>query len=366
MDRHVVATPEVRPGVSLRLSGLRIAGLGALLLSSFWAAGCQATRSYACEADGPLRCGATGVGARRSVGSYTCEVDSPLRCGGTGVGPRRSFASYACEADAASGCGAPGPGERRSLGSYLCEVDSPLACGAGGVGPRRSFASYQCEVDSPLRCGTTGGACGCAAPACSTPLPDRPPAARPGEAWCKVLVPARYETVTEEIETVCPSVRREWVPPLMETRVIPVVVQPASTEVIRTPGATRTDPVCTELCPARTETRVTVSKDACGCGTKTCETVHVPAVNGVRTREVCVQAPGTEVVTIPAQVSAEVCEVEVRPGYWRETKLPGVKERRSHVVCVSPERWEWQRNPSYVPPAPPPPACAPTRPVSVR
>lgn len=342
MHRILLSTHGLRLRAPLRSRGLRSLGLGVFLASTAMLAGCSSARSYACAVDRPMDCGAPGVGERRSFGSYLCEVDSPLACGATGVGARRSF------------------------GSYLCEVDSPLACGATGVGPRRSFGSYTCEVLSPLACCATANAGGRAAATGVPGLPDRPPAARPGEAWCKVLIPARYETVTEEIETVCPSVQREWVPPIMETRVIPVVIQPACTDVIRTPGATRLDPICTELCPPRTETRVVVTKDACGCGTKSCETVHVPAVNGIRTREVLVTAPGTQVVSVPAMVSADVCEVEVRPGYWRETRIPGVKERRSRVVCVAPERWEWQKNPSYVPPAPPPPPCAPARPATAR
>ncbi len=228
----------------------------------------------------------------------------------------------------------------------------------------RAYQSDVCTLDCSTKASTE---CVCATPDRATGLSDRPPGAKPDEVWCKVLIPAVYETITEDIETVCPSVQRSWVPPVMETRVIPVIIEPACTQVIRTPGATRVDAICTEVCPARTETRVVVHRDACGCGVKSCETVHVPAVMGTRPREVCVQAPATEIVHTPAVLSANVCQVEVRPGYWEETRMPGIRERRSRIVCTSPERWEWQRDPACGVPAPPPPPCLPTtRPAPLR
>jgi|GEM_PF-4943733 len=239
------------------------------------------------------------------------------------------------------------------------------SAGLAGCQSARANANGVCDS---LDCTSKSGPCACATPTCASPLPERPPGVQPNEVWCQVFIPAVYETIFEEIETVCPSVQREWVPPLMDTRVIPVVLEPACTQVIQTPGATRTDGICAEVCPPRTETRVVVRKDACGCGVKSCETVHHPAVMGTVDREVCIDPPGTRLVHTPPVMSANVCQVEVRPGYWRETVVPGVKETRAHVVCRSPERWEWQRDPTCSVPAAPaaPPPCAPTRPAPAR
>jgi len=261
----------------------------------------------------------------------------------------------------------------RALGRRTLWLGALVASSAGlaGCQSTRSYANDVCTLDCTSKPGTAA-ACdcppaGCATPTHAIPLPERAPGARPNEVWCKVLIPAVYETVTEEIETVCPSVQREWVPPLMESRVIPVVIVPACTEVIRTPCVTRTDGICAEICPPRTETRVVVRKDACGCGVKSCETIHHPAVMGTVDREVCVQGPGTVIVHTPEVVSANVCEVEVRPGYWRATQVPGVRETRTHVVCRSPERWEWQRDLTCaVPVAPVAPPCLPARPIPAR
>lgn len=374
MLRNVVSTHGLRLCKSLGLRRARSIVLGGLLVSAAALAGCRSADSYRCAVDRPVDCGGIAscapVAGCTPPGSYQRQVDAPLACGPASSacqGGRQSFASYLRMVDAPLDC-APGGaclGGGRSPASYLHMVDAPLDCGpasGGCLGGGRGVGYYQCLVDQPLGCGLTGGACGCATPACAPTLPERPPTARPGETWCKVLIPAQYATVTEEIETVCPSVQREWVPPLMGTRVIPVVLHPPGTDVIRTPGATRVDRVCTEICPARTETHAVVRTDGCGCTSTTCETVHVPAVNGMCAREVCVQAPGTKVLSVPEQISAETCQVELRPGYWRQTAVPGVKERRTRVVCKTPERWEWQRNPSCTPPAVPVvPPCLPAQ-----
>jgi len=211
-------------------------------------------------------------------------------------------------------------------------------------------------------------ACGCrpkpaCAPACApTPACDPcgrpvagapaafPPNAKPGEAWCRVVVPAEQKTVVEPVTTVCAGVDRVWMPPVTEIRLRRVCVRPATQDVIRTPGATRTDVICAEGSPARTELREVTDCGPCGRTTR-CEAVTIPATTCTTKREVCVQAPGRHVASTPAEYVEEPCVIEVTPGRWVERARPAVVELRTHVVCASPERVEWRRNPSCELPA---------------
>lgn len=204
-------------------------------------------------------------------------------------------------------------------------------------------------------------ACACAEkPALGCATTDAyPKDAKPGEAWCRVVIPARYENVREPIETSCAEVRRVWVAPVTEIRLHRVCVSPASDEVIRTPGATRTDVMCCEGSPARTQTRTVTVQGPCGCETR-CETVTIPAKNCTTKREVCIQAPGRHAVTMPASYVEDPCVVEIVPGHWIEEPTPAVVEMRERIVCLSPERVEWRRNPNCaVPVSPPYSSCVP-------
>ena len=201
------------------------------------------------------------------------------------------------------------------------------------------------------------GACGCrpkpaCAPACA-PRPACDPCGRPvsaapgafhvgarlgeasGAARCQNVIPARQTTVVEPVTTACASVDRVWVPPVTEIRLRRVCVRPASEEVISTPGATRMDVMCAEDCPARTELRTVTEKGPCGCTTR-CEPVTIPATTRTTRREVCIQAPGRHVVSMPAEYVEEPCLVEVKPGRWVDVPRPAVVEMRARLVCESP------------------------------
>ena len=221
-----------------------------------------------------------------------------------------------------------------------------ISCGESPGASLRDMASGR----SPC---ADAGPCGCAAPpaACGGAAADAFPAgAKPGEAWCRVVIPAKYETIREPVQTVCASVVHEWVPPVNRTEFHRVLAVPACDDVIHTPGATRTDVMCAEGCPARTETRTVCEQGPCGSKTR-CETVTIPATNCTTAREVCIQAPGRHEIHTPDQYLEEPCLVEVTPGRWVDRPVPAVVEMRTRVVCVSPERTEWRRNPNCQVPA---------------
>ena len=77
-----------------------------------------------------------------------------------------------------------------------------------------------------------------------------------------------------------------------------------------------------------------------------CVEVSIPATDCTTRRDVCIQAPGRHVVRTPEQFIGEPCLVEVTPGRWVDKPIAPVVEMRTRIVCVSPERVEWRRNPS--------------------
>jgi hypothetical protein len=181
------------------------------------------------------------------------------------------------------------------------------------------------------------------------PCAPRPVAAAPCGTW--IDVPARYESRTERVMTQCAMQQQVWVPPVIETRVVPKCVEPARRSVIDLPGVTRSIEQCETTCSARTETRARTVAGPCGCAT-VCDCVTLPPVTSTKLRDVLVVGPEKVVVDEPAVWSADVCEVEVTPGYWKTLSTPPVYETVTHLVCVEPARREFR-------PAPPPAPCAP-------
>ncbi len=218
-----------------------------------------------------------------------------------------------------------------------------------------------CEGDGACGCRPAAAPCaprpvcaprGCASTSGFAPGGDFPADAKPGEAWCRVVIPAKYETIREPVPTICAGVERDWVPPVTRVQFRSVCAVAASDQVVRTPGASRTDEMCAEGCPARTQTRTVCEQGPCGPVTR-CETVTIPATMSTTRREVCVHPPGRHEVRTPAQYLKDPCLVEVTPGRWVDRPIRPVVEMRTRVVCVSPERVEWRRNPTCeVPGAP--------------
>jgi hypothetical protein len=231
---------------------------------------------------------------------------------------------------------------------------------------RPTCGSPCAPVQKPCGCAPAAKPCGCAPTVgpVSTGPSAMPADAKPGEAWCKVYVPATYETVWETVTTVCATTNQVWVPPVYETKVRQVCVQPERTWDAEIPGASKTIDRCETCAPARTETRTVTTKDACGRCTTRCETVEVPATNCTKPQDVCVLAPSRETFREPAIYVPEVCEVEVTPGRWETVKIPAVQEQVEKRVCVAPERWEWRRNAACAVPVPPSAPCAPAMPAA--
>ena len=245
-------------------------------------------------------------------------------------------------------------------------IHTRTACDSGEGAPwklNREMSSRCNPCDRAGACGCAPAEAPCAPKACGArkgcaAIDAYPADAKPGEAWCRVVIPAKYETIREPVQTVCASVEQDWVPPVTRIQLRPVCAVAACDDVIRTPGATRMDVMCAEGCPARTETRSVCVKGPCGPETR-CETCTIPATTCTTNREVCIRAPGRHDVRTPAQYIQDPCVVEVTPGRWVDRPVRPVVEMRTRVVCVSPERVEWRRNPTCeVPVVPSSSPCA--------
>ncbi len=239
---------------------------------------------------------------------------------------------------------------------YLGVMKGEMPCPASG----RGTCTPDCGCAPKPACDCAPKpACGCG-PLSAAPTAGMPAGAKPGEAWCRVLVPAVYKDVTEEVTTVCATTTQVWVPPVYETKVNRVLVQPERTTWLDVPGVTRSVERCETCGPARTEVRATTKADACGRCVTNCETVTLPPVQRTRLDDVCILGPTRQAVVEPAVYTTEVCEVEVKPGHWDTVTTPPVVESVTKRVCVSPERWEWKQNPACTVPTPAPAApCAP-------
>lgn len=261
------------------------------------------------------------------------------------------------------GCGPGAP--PRTLGQAWAETQY-TGCGACAPNPCASPCPTPCATPCPTPCPTP-----CATP-CPTPCPapcdpcagrgetpaGAPPEAKAGEAWCRVWIPAVYETVYEDVVAQCASTRRLWVPPVTEQTTHEVCVRPACAREVYIPPVSRTETYCCVIEPARTECRMQN-----GCPV----TVTIPARTEMRTRDICIAPGHTEVVYEPAQYETKVDERVVKCGSWCEVAVPAVVEKRPRQVCRCEGRWEWRRNAHCEVPQPvcPPPPCTPPAPIPV-
>jgi hypothetical protein len=217
-----------------------------------------------------------------------------------------------------------------------------------------------CECPAPSSCPTP-----CASPCSPMGCADLPAGAKPGEAWCRVVTPAVYETVTETVTSECARTQQVWVPPVYKTMVHRVLLEPAKTSDLPVSGATKSVATCEVVCPSRTTTCTHCEPDACGCPQRKTETCVIPAETCRNITDVCIEPPSRHRLDEPALYTAELCDVEVKPGYWVTVEIPPVHETVTRRVCKSPETCAWKRNEScVVPHAASTPVCTPATPTS--
>lgn len=204
-----------------------------------------------------------------------------------------------------------------------------------------------------------------AAPMLSTPVfaqnIDVPPNAKPGQCWSRVLAPATYKTVTEEVVLQAASERIETVPAKYEWDEKEIIMEEAydRLEVVPATFRTRTETVVMEpardeyrVIPAKYETRTdrvkvrdgyTTWKKGTGPITRIDGTtgeilclVEVPAEYRNVEKQVLVSAAKTERVRVPAKTREVVRRVIEKPATTRKVRVPAKVQTVRYQELVSP------------------------------
>lgn len=178
--------------------------------------------------------------------------------------------------------------------------------------------------------------------------PGMPEGVKPGEAWCRILIPAQYKDVEEQV-CVCPATTRcEQIPAVFEERTRQVCVCPAKTKTIKIPGEYETQTEKVLVCAARTEWRkipCTPSQLAAGEKQGDCwQLVEIPAQYKDVCKRVCVKEPSCKTETIPPVYKTVTEKVCVKPASTKQIPVPAKYETRTRKELVAPCRWEWRRN----------------------
>jgi hypothetical protein len=203
------------------------------------------------------------------------------------------------------------------------------------------------------RAGTACDPCDpCAEPvACDPcdPCPDeRPPEAKPGEAWCRIWIPPVTETVTETV-CIAPACKKKVVVPA-EYGVRPklVCVAPAQLREVVRPGVWTTRKKDVMVCPERDVYRRVCCPpgklDPCERQGECWVKSKCPPVFRTECEPVCVAPPKKCVEFKPAQYECQEERYMIRPARCEEVITPAQYEERTREVCVQPGRWEWRRN----------------------
>ncbi|MDA1193551.1 MAG: hypothetical protein O2894_00025 [Planctomycetota bacterium] len=224
--------------------------------------------------------------------------------------------------------------------SWICLVlvlVSVVAC----AGPRAG-----CEA-------TCQPACACSDEPGPQPC-DRPPEAKPGEAWCPVWIPPVYETQTTRV-CVCPESCRT-IRIAAEYGTLPelVCVAPAKMTEVITPAVyeTKKEDVCVRG-PREVFRRVECESGVAGdcerqgeCWVKQ----DCPPVFETRERHVCVAPPRKTIKWTPAKYELREKRFVVKPERCGKEVVAAQYEDRTCTVCVSCGRWEWRRNDNCIVP----------------
>ncbi len=173
---------------------------------------------------------------------------------------------------------------------------------------------------------------------------DRPPAAGPGEAWCRVWIEPVHETRFERVLVQPARTIKRWIAPVYGKRMRVVCDSPAEIQETIDPGVfgTRRRRVVTEV-PHTEWQRTRVGSGPCDC--RECiKKIEHPAVVGEVCERVCIEPARAVLKFRPASWRVVEEDYVIEPGFCEDVCLPPRYETRSTNVCVKPGRWEWRRN----------------------
>jgi len=216
-----------------------------------------------------------------------------------------------------------------------------VGCSSGGAGCDPCGAPDPCEPCAPAPCDP-----------CATTGADRPAGvpdeAKAGEAWCRVLIPAKYEEIENQVCCKPASTSREWIEPVYEDQERQVCCTPASCKTIPIPAEYETQTEQVMTCAARTVwKKIPCEPGQLGDGEKQgdCwQLTEIPAQYKQVCKQVCTKPASCRKETIPPVYKTVTDRVMVKPGSWKCTPIPAEYKTVKSRKLVEPCRWEWRRN----------------------
>jgi len=206
---------------------------------------------------------------------------------------------------------------------------------------------------SGSRGGSSGGACCDPEPTCCSTTPtaqpdDRPPEAKPGEAWCRVWQPPVTRTVVETYCVCAQRCEKDVIPAEYACRPKLVCVAPPKVSEVIQPGVWETEKRDV-LVRGERESWERVCCDPADLGPgevqKECYVKRVcPPVWKEESRAVCVAVPKKCVKFTAAKHKLVEERYELRPARCETRVIPAKFATRTRDVCVTPGKWVWRRN----------------------
>jgi len=187
------------------------------------------------------------------------------------------------------------------------------------------------------------------------------PNAKSGTCYGKVVIPARYKTITEKIKATPESTKLEIIPAQYKTVTEKVLDMPATTKIVAIPATYKTESRTITVSPASTswktglhpEARVASSAlisaarsagmnlDAAQSGTCFYEFYAAPQYKTV-SEKVLATAPSQRILTQPAVLKPGTKRILVTPASTKLVKVPATYKTVTDRVQVAPAKKVWK------------------------
>ena len=191
---------------------------------------------------------------------------------------------------------------------------------------------------------------------------DTLPDAKPGECYSKVIVPAVFEAVTEEVMVKPETSTVEIIPATYDVQEKEVLVKEASTQLVAVPATYKTVTEEVEIAPARTEwvtslgrrgipaspallaAATTSGVDISAAQPEQCFSEHyLPAKFVTNEKEVLVKEEAEEINIIPAQFEQAEETVMVKASAKNKLLVEAEYEVIEEQVMIEPAKAVWKK-----------------------
>jgi hypothetical protein len=187
------------------------------------------------------------------------------------------------------------------------------------------------------------------------------PNAKSGMCYGKVIIPAKYKTITEKIQATPADTKLTIVPATYKTVTERVLDTAASTRIVAVPATYKTETKTVTVSPAYTEwrnglhpeARVAssailssakaggVNLEAAKAGTCYYEFYAAPQYK-TTTEKVLATAPSEKIIAVPAAFKPGVKKILVTPETTKLVKVPAVYKTVTERIMVAPAKKVWK------------------------